>query len=281
VLHSEVLPHSRDGEFRNLGPWFPKSVLFLWATSRYFYIPEIKLAFELNGIFHYEPIYGTEKLNQIQNNDNRKFQACLEKEIELCVIDTSWIKHNTLPRMNKVLDIVEEVIKKSTTVSNEFGGTRTHNLHLKRVLFYHWITNSIIWLNIQLSMFSVVSQPLLKSTTETVVGHVVCASFRIGTDWLGSRSPTDSFNIAGFGSGIMSHGHLRNCHKVTKKGRKLFGFSPLLLLCLNDLFVHKSKRGLARNMPAWIQIGIATKWICKWGFLRNDGHLCFTSVFYL
>ena len=87
------------------------------------YIPEIKLAFELNGIFHYEPIYGIEKLNQIQNNDNRKFQACLEKGIELCVIDTSWIKHNTLPRLNKVLDIVEEVIKKSTTISNGSGET--------------------------------------------------------------------------------------------------------------------------------------------------------------
>jgi len=82
------------------------------------YIPELKLAFELNGIFHYEPIYGPEKLNQIQNNDNRKFQACLEHGIELCVIDTSWINHNTLPRMNKVLDIVKEVIKKSTTISN-------------------------------------------------------------------------------------------------------------------------------------------------------------------
>ena len=77
------------------------------------YIPELKLAFELNGIFHYEPIYGPDKLNQIQNNDNRKFQACLEQGIELCVIDTSWLKYNTLPRMNKVLDIVEEVISKS------------------------------------------------------------------------------------------------------------------------------------------------------------------------
>ncbi len=77
------------------------------------YIPELKLAFELNGIFHYEPIYGPEKLNQIQNNDNRKFQACLEQGIELCVIDTSWIKHNTSPRMNQVLDIVEEIIEKS------------------------------------------------------------------------------------------------------------------------------------------------------------------------
>ena len=79
------------------------------------YIPELRLAFELNGIFHYEPIYGPEKLNKIQNNDNRKFQACLEQGIELCIIDTSWIKYNTLPRMNKILDIVEDVIKKSSS----------------------------------------------------------------------------------------------------------------------------------------------------------------------
>ena len=38
------------------------------------YIPSLKLAFELNGIFHYEPIFGDNKLNQIQNNDSNKFQ---------------------------------------------------------------------------------------------------------------------------------------------------------------------------------------------------------------
>ena len=53
------------------------------------YLPSLKLAFELNGIYHYEPIHGQKKLDQIQNNDNRKFQACLEKHIELCIIDTS------------------------------------------------------------------------------------------------------------------------------------------------------------------------------------------------
>jgi disulfide oxidoreductase YuzD len=57
------------------------------------YIPSLKLAFELNGIFHYEPIYGQDKLDQIQNNDNRKFQACVENGIELCLIDTSTQKY--------------------------------------------------------------------------------------------------------------------------------------------------------------------------------------------
>ena len=76
------------------------------------YIPEINLAFELNGIFHYEPIYGEEKLKQTQNNDERKFQACLEKNIELCIIDTSWIKYNKIENFKKVLDIIQNIISK-------------------------------------------------------------------------------------------------------------------------------------------------------------------------
>lgn len=77
------------------------------------YIPELKLAFELNGVFHYEPIFGEEKLNQIQNNDDRKFQACLEQQISLCIIDTSWIKYNKVSNFNKILDIIKNVISKS------------------------------------------------------------------------------------------------------------------------------------------------------------------------
>jgi hypothetical protein len=53
------------------------------------YVPSLNLAFELNGIFHYEPIFSEEKLNDVQNNDRRKFQLCLDKKIELCVINTS------------------------------------------------------------------------------------------------------------------------------------------------------------------------------------------------
>jgi hypothetical protein len=76
------------------------------------YIPKINLAFELNGIFHYEPIYGEEKLKQTQNNDQRKFQACLEKNIELCIIDTSWIKYNKESNFIKILDIINEIISR-------------------------------------------------------------------------------------------------------------------------------------------------------------------------
>jgi hypothetical protein len=74
------------------------------------YIPSLNLAFELNGIFHYEPIYGSEKLSKIQNNDTRKFQACLEKQIELCIIDTHNIKYSKHERDMKLFQIISDII---------------------------------------------------------------------------------------------------------------------------------------------------------------------------
>jgi len=76
------------------------------------YVPKLKLAFELNGVFHYEPIYGKEKLAQIENNDERKFQACLEAGIELCIIDTSAQNKFTKKSSQKYLNIITSIINK-------------------------------------------------------------------------------------------------------------------------------------------------------------------------
>lgn len=75
------------------------------------YIPSLKLAFELNGIFHYEPIYGPDKLSKIQNNDTRKFQACLERGIELCIIDTSTVRYFKEHIYNNYLNIISNIIE--------------------------------------------------------------------------------------------------------------------------------------------------------------------------
>lgn len=77
------------------------------------YIPSLKLAFELNGIFHYEPIYGNEKLQKIITNDNNKFQKCQEKGISLCVIDTSSQKHFTEKSSKKFLEIITNIINEN------------------------------------------------------------------------------------------------------------------------------------------------------------------------
>lgn len=79
------------------------------------YMPSLNIAFELNGIFHYEPIYGSDKLNKIQNNDNRKFQACLEKNISLVIIDSSGMinfKPNKAQRyLNIIISIMDVELK--------------------------------------------------------------------------------------------------------------------------------------------------------------------------
>ena len=74
------------------------------------YVPLLSLAFELNGIFHYEPIYGQKKLASIQNNDKRKIQACLEQKIELCIIDATHLKYFKPEKAQKYLNIVTSLI---------------------------------------------------------------------------------------------------------------------------------------------------------------------------
>jgi hypothetical protein len=77
------------------------------------YFPTLRLAFELNGIFHYEPIYGAEKLSKIQTNDSLKFQECIKKRISLCVIDTSSLSYFKPEKANSFLSIITEIVNKN------------------------------------------------------------------------------------------------------------------------------------------------------------------------
>jgi len=74
------------------------------------YIPSLKLAFELNGVFHYEPIFGSNKLSQIQNKDRYKLHACTKAGIDLCVIDTSGVRYFKPKSSQRFLDIITRVI---------------------------------------------------------------------------------------------------------------------------------------------------------------------------
>lgn len=75
-----------------------------------FYFPTLRFAIELNGFLHYEPIYGPDKLERIQKNDNQKILLCQEKGIELCVIDSSSCKHLTQIQKDKYWGIVKQLI---------------------------------------------------------------------------------------------------------------------------------------------------------------------------
>jgi hypothetical protein len=86
-----------------------------------FFFPSLNLAVELNGPFHYEPIFGEETLQKIVNNDNRKFAACREKGLSLCVIDSSSMKYFKESNCIKYLDIFKKLIDehiKALNISN-------------------------------------------------------------------------------------------------------------------------------------------------------------------
>ncbi len=74
------------------------------------YIPSLQLAFELNGPFHYEPIFGPDKLAKTQSNDQRKFLACAESGIDLCVIDTHNARYFKPKSSQQFLDIIVKLI---------------------------------------------------------------------------------------------------------------------------------------------------------------------------
>lgn len=74
------------------------------------YIPSLNLAIELNGIFHYEPIFGKDKLEKIQSNDNNKFKACIDAKVNLCIIDTTHQKYFRPKTSLKYLSIICDLI---------------------------------------------------------------------------------------------------------------------------------------------------------------------------
>lgn len=75
-----------------------------------FYFPQLRLAIELNGIFHYEPIYGADKLEKIQANDQQKSLRCAAAGIEFCTIDTSTVTHTTSNVKDRYWSIVKNLV---------------------------------------------------------------------------------------------------------------------------------------------------------------------------
>ena len=74
------------------------------------YIPDLSLAFEINGPHHYKPLYGQKKLDQVQTNDEDKFLKCLYENIDLYSIDSSSQKRFTPASSKKFLNIINQII---------------------------------------------------------------------------------------------------------------------------------------------------------------------------
>jgi hypothetical protein len=81
------------------------------------YFPTLNFAVELNGIFHYEPIYGIDKLNKIQENDQSKTKLCHDLKIDLCIIDVSEQKYVKSSTSKKYLDIITNIVNERLLIS--------------------------------------------------------------------------------------------------------------------------------------------------------------------
>jgi hypothetical protein len=66
----------------------------------------------------YEPIYGEDKLQQIQENDKNKFQLCQKHNISLCVIDTSGQNYFKEKTSKKYFDIIVNIINQRTMLNS-------------------------------------------------------------------------------------------------------------------------------------------------------------------
>ena len=87
------------------------------------YIPSLKLAFEVQGIFHYEPIFGQEKLEQIQKNDLEKIQKCKELDITLICINTTTQKSFSKKSSEPFLNILKSKLLNRQALAPSLGFT--------------------------------------------------------------------------------------------------------------------------------------------------------------
>ncbi len=75
------------------------------------HIPSLCLAFELNGIFHYEPIFGQDQLMIIKDRERKKIDLCIDKQINLHIIDTTKQKHFKESTSKPYLNIITNILQ--------------------------------------------------------------------------------------------------------------------------------------------------------------------------
>jgi len=116
--------HKTHGSSRSkLEVWLENELITLYPTLDFhfnrkdainseldIYIPSLKLAFELNGIFHFEPIFSESGLKRTKENDSKKFKLCHDNGISLCVIDTSKQKYFKEQTSLQYLKIITDII---------------------------------------------------------------------------------------------------------------------------------------------------------------------------
>lgn len=104
---------------------YPNIPIFYNETKRIdheldIFLPSLSLAFEINGIFHYQPIYGQNKLSKTQETDKTKLQKCKDNDIELLVLNISSLKKFKEQEAQKYLNIITSTIDLKLGVTDEY-----------------------------------------------------------------------------------------------------------------------------------------------------------------
>lgn len=75
------------------------------------YFPSLSMAIEINGVFHYMPIYGQRKLERITRNDQLKLERCRLKCIDLHTLDVSSCKNmNLAANMELYYSLIKDLV---------------------------------------------------------------------------------------------------------------------------------------------------------------------------
>ena len=74
------------------------------------YAPKLQLAIEINGIAHYQPIYGIKEYERRSSIDREKIQKCKDHNITLITIDVSGERNFNISVGEKYLTQIKEVV---------------------------------------------------------------------------------------------------------------------------------------------------------------------------
>lgn len=84
-----------------------------------FYFPELKVAIQINGIFHFQPIYGQDRLEKIQKLDEEKRIKYAEFSIKLFEIDCSTDKYVNEERKFLRWEQVKNILEERTRIKRD------------------------------------------------------------------------------------------------------------------------------------------------------------------
>jgi hypothetical protein len=84
------------------------------------YVPALRIAYEINGVAHYRPIWGESKLASVQANDDLRRVSCAARGVGLIEIDVSQMQHftpkNGLPILQRITDDLNERARKESNL---------------------------------------------------------------------------------------------------------------------------------------------------------------------